>query len=387
MRYEGNNQVSWSERPSARMYHSYPNEARNTSSGIVRNHEVSPIWLACALIAARFAPTKARTSTTVVIRSVGTPISSSSSRAASASSWKTPEYFLISSTRWSRSAVASYMRTPSTTAPARPAHPVHLHVVGMAVHAAFVVGGEDLGPFLGEDLRKARRGLVDVGLPERRGIVVPRRVRHARVAIPEERDARDTEMACGGPRLRFATLTERLAGPQEPGFDFAELAEGREHEHDAVARGGGTSHRSPGGDRLVVGMRVEEDDRPRWHGTIVARRPCDRSAVGRAEAVGFPAVAVAGPPVWMSTRGLLDLLAAAQAQRAQVLAALAGDELHWVARREWATIVDKLAAGEPASRSGCAAVTICHAATRPARPGAATICWCSMRAWTTSCEC
>ena len=45
MRYEGNNQVSWSERPSARMYHSYPNEARNTSSGIVRNHEVSPIWL------------------------------------------------------------------------------------------------------------------------------------------------------------------------------------------------------------------------------------------------------------------------------------------------------------------------------------------------------
>jgi hypothetical protein len=56
---------------------------------------------------------------------------------------------------------------------------------------------------------------------------------------------------------------------------------------------------------------------------------------------------VAGPPVWMSTRGLLDLLAAAQAQRDQVLAALAGDELHWVARREWAAIVDKLAAGEP----------------------------------------
>ena len=54
LRYEGNNQVSWSERPSARMYHSYPNEARNTSSGIVRNHEVSPIWLACSLIAARF---------------------------------------------------------------------------------------------------------------------------------------------------------------------------------------------------------------------------------------------------------------------------------------------------------------------------------------------
>ena len=49
----------------------------------------------------------------------------------------------------------------------------------------------------------------------------------------------------------------------------------------------------------------------------------------------------------MSTRGLLDLLAAAQAQRDQVLAALAGDELHWVARREWAAIVDKLAPGEP----------------------------------------
>jgi hypothetical protein len=49
----------------------------------------------------------------------------------------------------------------------------------------------------------------------------------------------------------------------------------------------------------------------------------------------------------MSTRGLLDLLAAAQAQRDQVLAALAGDELHWVAWREWAAIVDKLAAGEP----------------------------------------
>jgi len=32
-------------------------------------------------------------------------------------------------------------------------------------------------------------------------------------------------------------------------------------------------------------------------------------------------------------------------------------------------------------------VTIGHAATRPARPGAATICWWSMRAWTTSCEC
>ena len=56
---------------------------------------------------------------------------------------------------------------------------------------------------------------------------------------------------------------------------------------------------------------------------------------------------MAGPPVWMSTRGLLDLLAAAQAQRDQVPAALAGDELHWVARREWAAIVDKLAAGEP----------------------------------------
>ena len=69
---------------------------------------------------------------------------------------------------------------------------------------------------------------------------------------------------------------------------------------------------------------------------------------------------MAGPPVWMSTRGLLDLLAAAQAQRDQVLAALAGDELHWGANGRRSST-----SSPPASRSGCAAAM--NFAKHPAR--------------------
>ncbi len=52
--------------------------------------------------------------------------------------------------------------------------PVGLDVVGVAVAAVLVVGDDDLGPDLTDDLEQQRGRGVDVGLPERARVVVGR---------------------------------------------------------------------------------------------------------------------------------------------------------------------------------------------------------------------
>jgi hypothetical protein len=58
---------------SRRMNHSMPNTALNACSGMARNSDSASICDACAAMAARFASRNAPTSTTVVMRSRGTP--------------------------------------------------------------------------------------------------------------------------------------------------------------------------------------------------------------------------------------------------------------------------------------------------------------------------
>ena len=130
-------------------------------------------------------------------------------------------------------------------------HPVHLDVVGVAVAAVLVVGGEDIGVLVVEDGGQARRGLVDVGLPEARRVVVGGLARHPRVPVAEVLVARHPEDLAGGGQLDGAALGQGLAGGEEPFGDLAQLAPCGGHQHDPVALGGhaGPSSRRSGSPR------------------------------------------------------------------------------------------------------------------------------------------
>ena len=60
---------------------------------------------------------------------------------------------------------------------------------------------------------------------------------------------------------------EVLALVQHTRGDLAQLTAGGDHEHHAMPLGRGPGHRAAGGDRLVVGVRVE-DDQGAGHGSM-----------------------------------------------------------------------------------------------------------------------
>ena len=141
------------------------------------------------------------------------------------------------------------------------AHPVHLDVVGMPVAAVLVVDDEDVGrpprPGWRPGARRPR--------PRRRWRSSPgartRLTLHARVLVAEEQLAGRRR----APRAASASSTARRSarvspGSRKPVGDLAELAPGGRHQHDPVALLGQRRHGAAGGDRLVVGMGVEEGD-------------------------------------------------------------------------------------------------------------------------------
>ncbi len=155
------------------------------------------------------------------------------------------------------------------------AHAVDLDVVGVAVVAVLVVDGEHVGSFVDEKARETRRGLVEVGAPERIGVVVGGFSRHTRIAVAEKLDAVDAEHCSCGVQLGDPAVDERLAFRQHIWREFAELAARGRNEDHAVAVALGARHRTTRRDRFVVGVCMKEDDRVR-HRFLITR-------AGRAE--------------------------------------------------------------------------------------------------------
>ena len=147
---------------------------------------------------------------------------------------------------------------------------VHLDVVGVAVTAALVVDGEDVGLLLAEERGEMACGLLHVGGGERVGSVVGGLTGHAGVVVGQERDARRAEHGRGVARFLFASLAECLVGFQHTVVDFTEVATRREHQHDPMPRVGGHGQGAADEDRFVVGMRVERDNGG-GHPAMVAR--------------------------------------------------------------------------------------------------------------------
>ena len=153
---------------------------------------------------------------------------------------------------------------------------MHLDVIGVPVPAPFVVGRERGRSFVVEDDGETRRRFVDVGRPERAGVVNGRGVHHSRIAVTEELDPAHAEDLGRAPGFSLATLGERLVGLEHAVVDLADVAARREHEHHAMALGDGAGDGAAHDDALVVGMRVERDQRAGTrvdHAQIVAHGP------------------------------------------------------------------------------------------------------------------
>ena len=147
-------------------------------------------------------------------------------------------------------------------------------VVGVAVTPRSVIADHDLRLGLGEDLDEAGDLLVAVvgagerplGHRGRGGREDPFAGDHSRVlpaaAAAEEAAVGDAEDQARCVELTLAVLGEACGALEvrEVGRDhFAELAERAGHEGDADARGGGLRHRAAAGDRLVVGVGVDQN--------------------------------------------------------------------------------------------------------------------------------
>lgn len=153
-----------------------------------------------------------------------------------------------------------------------PGDPVHLQVVWVAVAARGVVADDDVGIDLIEDCAHPsgrREGLL-VG--EAEGMLAVQ----AGVGVAEGFDAIDAEGIGGGCEFGAAAQCE-IAG--ELGRGEAGLAVGGDDEDDPEALRGCPRHGAGGEECLVVGMRVDEDNRARpgggaEHRVIVSyRRP------------------------------------------------------------------------------------------------------------------
>jgi hypothetical protein len=138
---------------------------------------------------------------------------------------------------------------------------VHLDVVGVAVVAVLVVDGQHVGVFVVKDPGETMGGLVDVGARERSRRGVGRFARHARVEVSEELDAVDAEHVGRGVEFRDPSFDELFARRERFGRVFAELAFRGGDEHDPMTLALGACHCAARGDRLVVGMRMKQDER------------------------------------------------------------------------------------------------------------------------------
>ena len=134
----------------------------------------------------------------------------------------------------------------------------------MPVEPVRVVGHDHVGRDLLDDLGERGRRLLDVGLPEAARVVVVRQAHHPRVAVPalaaEEAVVRDAERRAGAVELDDPVLAE-LVGKQVAQVgrdDLTELAERAGHQRDPRALRGVLGHRGAGADRLVVRVRVHE---------------------------------------------------------------------------------------------------------------------------------
>ena len=157
--------------------------------------------------------------------------------------------------------MAQYTRAVPASSRGAHADVVDLDVVGVAVAAALVVGGEHVGLLAPQDLRESLGRLVEIGGREGAVGIVRRLAVHAGVVVAEELDARDAEHVGRPLTLDGATVAERFGRCEHAVVDFAELAARREHGDHAVTVVGGARHGAAGDDRLVVGMGVEADDR------------------------------------------------------------------------------------------------------------------------------
>ena len=231
----------------------------------------SVTWLAWAEIAARLLRTKSETSTTSVSSSSVMPIGLPSSIGPSGSKSRVRSELLAGLPRHRHLAldlVAVHRRLEHPQAGQVGGHHllgaaadlVDLDVIGMAVVAVPVVDGQHVGPLLAQDRRQPLSGLVDVGLPERLLVEVRLPAGHPRVGVAQPHEPVDAQCRRRALGLGTAPIGERLAVGEIVGH-LAVLAVGRHDEHDPVPLGVGARHRPAGGDRLVVGMGVEHDQR------------------------------------------------------------------------------------------------------------------------------
>src|SRR5262249_4088725 len=114
-------------------------------------------------------------------------------------------------------------------------------------------------------------GEVEIGLPERAGVFVGGQAHHPGVPEPagaaEETMIAHAEGRARGVELADAVPTELVSlDGGEPGqgrhVDLALLTEGAGDERHVGSGGRVAGHRRPGADRLVVGVRVHEQDAP-----------------------------------------------------------------------------------------------------------------------------
>ena len=112
------------------------------------------------------------------------------------------------------------------------------------------------------------------------GAVVGGLAGHAGVEVGEELDPRGTQHVGRGAGFHLAPVGQRLVGREHAVGDLAEVAAGREHEHDAVAGVGRERERAAHEDGLVVGVRVEGDERA-GHPPMVRTRARDSTAGSR----------------------------------------------------------------------------------------------------------
>lgn len=176
---------------------------------------------------------------------------------------------------------------------------VGLDVVGVAVSAVGVIGDEDLGAYLADHPDQVGGGLVDVGGPEGTGPLVLLDTHHPGVAVAagaaEEAVVGDAELLHGLGQLVHPVRAQRVVTVgREVGEtgrdDLALFAEGAGHQRHPRSLGRVLGHGRAVVDRLVVRVRVhQEQSAGDARGVFPGRRP------GRADPSWGPPYEALGP--------------------------------------------------------------------------------------------
>ncbi len=150
-------------------------------------------------------------------------------------------------------------------------------VVGVAVPAERVVGDDDLRLGLVDQLGELRGLLVGRTAGERPRVRRRRRARHARIAPPADAAQKTVpghpQRGARGLQLGDAVTAQLVRGPGaqpgelgQAGHDLTLLTERAGHHGHLGAFGGVSCDRGAGGDALVVGMGVDEEQPARYRG-------------------------------------------------------------------------------------------------------------------------